>query len=106
MKQYTEFVAKLREFQKSNKDFSQAVKKAVNYCIENGILVEFLKEHGGIIVSVLFAEYDIEIAKRVHVEEVMEEQAIKMLQDGMPIEQILRYTNLPIDTIDQLRQQI
>ena len=104
LKQYAEFVAKLREYQKSNDDYSQAVKKTVNYCIENGILVEFLKEHGGIIVSVLFAEYDIEIAKRVHVEEFAEEQALKMLQDGIPIEQISRYTKLPIDTIEQLRQ--
>ena len=110
LRQYAEFVAKLREFTKQFDDFAQAVQKTVNHCIENNILEEFLKEQGGKIVSILCAEYDPELAKRYYAEEYAEERmeeyaedvAKKLLSFGMPIEQISISTGLPIETIKNL----
>jgi hypothetical protein len=114
LKHYAEFIAKLREFQKTYEDYSQAVKETVNYCIENGILAKFLKEHGGRIVSILFAEYNEETAKRVYAEErieeaveaAVEEAAQKMIQDGVPIEKIVKYFDLTMEAVERLRKHV
>ena len=103
--QYAEFIAKVREFNKLYDDYTQAVREAANYCIANGILADFLREQGGKIVSILAAEYDVEVAKRVSADERAEEIAKEMLQDGESIEKIIRYTKLSTEVITQLRNQ-
>ena len=111
LKQYSDFVAKLRELSKLHKEFAQAVKETVNHCIANDILADFLKEHGGKIVSILTMEYNEELAKRVYAEEYAEAQinernielAIKMLLKSEPIEKIIEYTELPLDVIKSLQ---
>jgi hypothetical protein len=106
LKHYAEFIAKLRELQKTYEDYSQAVKETVNYCIENGILTEFLKEHGGRIVSILFAEYNEETAKRVYAEERIEDAVQKMIQDGVPTEKIVKYFDLTMEAVERLRKHV
>ena len=106
LKQYAEFIAKLREFIKMYDDYALAVKEAVTHCIANDVLSNFLREQGGKIVSILSAEYDVEVAKRVYGEELMEGVALKMLQDGDSIERIIKITELPLETIKELQRQI
>jgi len=107
LKQYSDFVAKLRELSKLHKEFAQAVKETVSHCIANDILADFLKEHGGKIVSILTMEYNEELAKRVYAEEQINERnielAIKMLLKSEPIEKIIEYTELPLDIIKSLQ---
>jgi len=107
LKQYSEFIAKVRELNKLYDDYAQAVKEAVNHCIANDILADFLKEHGGKIVSILSTEFDLEAAMRVHgderVEERNEEIAKNMIEDGEPTEKIIRYTGLSREEIEKLR---
>jgi len=106
LKQYSEFIAKIREFEKMYADYPQAVSKAVTHCVENNILTEFLEEHGGGIVSILATEYNEEIARRVYGEELLEDRNIelakKMLSKGEPIKKIVEYTGLTIETINEL----
>ena len=63
-------------------------------------MAEFLKEQGGRIVSILAAEYDEEIAKRVYGEELLENERIKiarnLLRMSISIEQIASGTGLTI----------
>lgn len=99
LKQYAEFIAKLREFNKACDNYTQAVEKAVKHCIDNNILSDFLKKHGGAIVSILEMEYDVEAAKRVYAEEKVEDIAKEMIADGEPIEKIAKWTKLSVDTI-------
>ena len=102
LKQYAEFIAKLRELTKLYNDYSQAVKEAVAHCIANDILADFLKEQGGKIMSILSMEYDVEIAKRIYAEEMKEEIAEKMLAMGDPIEKVAKVTGLPLDILESL----
>ena len=106
LRQYSEFIAKVREFNKLYDDYTQAVKEAVNHCIANDILAEFLREQGGKIVSILTAEYDVEIAKRVYGDERAEDERVKiarnMISDGEPIEKIMRYTGLTREEVESL----
>jgi hypothetical protein len=101
LRQYAEFIAKLREFTNRCDDYSQAVERAVSYCIDNNVLTEFLKKEGGRIVSIL-STYDPEVAIRVRTEERVEDIAKEMIADGEPIEKIVKWTKLPVDTVKSL----
>jgi len=48
LRQYAEFIARLREFLKQYDSYSQAAGEAVRHCIKNGILTDFLKKEGGV----------------------------------------------------------
>jgi len=102
LRHYSEFIAKVREFQKVYDDFNKAVEEAVHYCIAHGILVGFLKEEGGNIVSIL-STYDEEVAKRVFAEEKIEAIALGMLLEGDTAERVSRITNLPLEIVERLR---
>ena len=105
LRQYSEFVAKLREFQQLYEDFERAVKETVTHCIADDILADFLREMGGKIVSILSTEYNVEVAKRVYAEEKVEDIAKKMLQEGEPIEKVVRYTRLSKEAVKRLLEQ-
>ena len=57
-------------------------------------------------MSILSAEFDINVAKREWTEEGREDKALEiakeMLIDGEPIEKIARWTKLSLDDISQL----
>jgi hypothetical protein len=109
LRQYAEFIAKLREFTKQFDDYATAVKEAVNHCITNDVLAEFLKKEGGKIVSIL-STYDPETALRIRTEERLEEERIEfakgLLLEGDPIEKIVRITKLPVETIKELQSHL
>jgi len=113
LKQYADFVDKLREFTKQYDDYNQAVKKTVEHCIKNNILAEFLKKEGGKIVSLL-STYDPEVARRVLEKEVREdvredmriEIAKEMLADGDPIEKIIKLSKLSREFIENLQNDL
>ena len=106
LRQYAEFIAKIRELNKRYNDYVKAVTEATNYCITNNILADFLKEQGGRIVSILTMEYDVEIAKRIYAEEGREEKASeiakKMLKRNRPIDEIVEDTGLSYEEVKNL----
>jgi hypothetical protein len=106
LKQYAEFIAKLREFSKLYNDYAQAVREAVNHCIANDILAEFLKEQGGRIVSLL-STYDPEVAKRVYAEEYAEERTLEIARDlletNLSLDEISRITRLSHEELERIR---
>ena len=105
--QYSEFIATLREFNKLYDNYNQAVEKAVSHCIDNDILKKFLKQYGGEIVSILTMEYDVEVAKRVYGEELLEDRNIeiakKLLKRGLPVSAIAEDTGLSESYILELQ---
>ena len=58
-------------------------------------------------MSVLTAEFDLEIGKRVYADEKVEDERIEiartMVEDGESNEKIVRYTRLTIEEIERLR---
>jgi len=107
LKQYAEFIAKVREFSKLHDDYAQAVREAANYCIANDILADFLRKQGGKIVSILTAEFDIDVAKRVWSDEGAEDKAIEiaknLLKMKMSIEQVALVTGLTREEVEGLQ---
>ncbi|MCL2015621.1 MAG: hypothetical protein FWG68_05170, partial [Defluviitaleaceae bacterium] len=73
LREYSEFVAKLREFESQYKDYTTAVKKTIEFCIANDILANILREHGGTIMSILFDERNAEWAFEAALDDAVEE---------------------------------
>jgi len=48
---YCAFIAKVREFEQGGADRSKAIEAAINYCINHGILADYLKLHGSEVLS-------------------------------------------------------
>ena len=57
---YAEFVGRVRENLKSNNPLLHAVNEAVEYCIRNDILAEFLKKNRSEVIKMSIYEYDAE----------------------------------------------
>ena len=106
LRQYAEFIAKVREFSKQYDDHAQAVREATNFCIANDILSDFLREQGGKIVSILTTEFNLDVAKKVWRDEQMEEVAIKLLRRNRPIDEIMEDTGLSREEIENLRASV
>ena len=61
---YAEFVGRVRENLKSNNPLLHAVNEAVEYCIRNDILAEFLKKNRSEVIKMSIYEYDAEKVQR------------------------------------------
>ena len=111
LRQYSEFSAKLREMQTLYDDFEKAVKETINYCIDNSILSEFLKENGGKLMSIFATEFDINRAERVWREEAREEGreeekieiAQKLIRLNRPVGEIIEITGLAYEQVERLQ---
>jgi hypothetical protein len=72
---YSAFIDKAREFDRELNDLSAALKKAVEYCIGQNILREFLEAHASEVVNLLFAEWKDEEALEYRYEEGRKDDA-------------------------------
>ena len=109
---YAEFIETVRRFERDGgdavaNDLTTALTLAVKYCIENGNpLADYLRKNEAEVVKMLTNEFDIDAAKRVWFEDGLIEKALqmakKMLQDGVNALTVSKYTDLDLDTIQQL----
>ena len=65
---YAILISKIREFKQNTEDLKDAITKAIDYCIENDVLKEFLLEHRSEVVDMLRMEYD-EAKTMAHIRE-------------------------------------
>ena len=57
LKEYAQYVAKVRSYAKEM-ELSSAVERAVNECIQEGILAEFLQKNRARVIAMSIFEYD------------------------------------------------
>ena len=70
---YAAFVDRIRLTQKNGMELHEAIRDAVIWGIENGILSEFLAQHRSEVENMLMTEFNIDIAKEVWQEEAFAE---------------------------------
>ncbi|MDR2655326.1 MAG: hypothetical protein LBC56_04525 [Oscillospiraceae bacterium] len=119
---YSEFVAKVREYQAAGHSLDEAAELAVKYCISHGIMQEFLLKISSEVLNMLTAEFDMQLAKKIWEEEAREEGreegwaygraegraeeklgiARNLKGLGLPVGQIMSATGLDESTINQL----
>lgn len=82
LKEYAQYVEQVRTFAKDGA-FPEAVEKAVDYCIKNGILADFLSKNRAEAIAMSIFEYDEEKHIRNEREiarEEGEDRAVKLMQ--------------------------
>lgn len=91
LKGYTTFVGLVREHLgsveglrgvKRKRVLRAAIGKAIKQCIERNILREFMLQHGGEVINVLTAEFDINIAEKIWKEEAEEKGKLEGRTEG------------------------
>jgi len=88
---YSMFIDKIREYQKKRKSLEKAARSAINYCIKNNILKEYLKAHSSEVLNMLLGEWNQEEAIEVAREEGHEEErhyVLELLNQGLTVEEI------------------
>lgn len=62
--EYAEFVSITRKYMRERKKAEEALADAVDYCIENGILEEFLRKNRAEVLGMLLEEFDVKKYER------------------------------------------
>lgn len=93
LKEYAQFVDKVRRYNKELNDIRAAIDKTIQECIDEGILGDFLLAHRAEVFDVCLTEYDEEIVKRDLREEGREEVIYAFIESfqelGIPQDIIL-----------------
>jgi hypothetical protein len=76
---YSAFVAKVREFQSSGDSLKKSIERAVFYCINKGILRDYLRQNSSEVVNMLFTEFKLEDAIAVR----SAEAKARRIKEGM-----------------------
>ena len=115
LKDYSLFVAKVKEGIRNGLPTNEAIKQAINYCIEQNIMKNYLKKNAKEVFTMAMLEYNendahaawkaegiaegIEKGMEKGMEKGILTTAVNMLKENIPLEIISRVTNLPTDKI-------
>jgi hypothetical protein len=114
---YSLFFARIRDNQSCGMDFDDAVSESIGYCIDNGIMAEYLETHSSEVRNMLFVEYNQKDAEQVRYEEGFEagekrgekrgeiKTAHNLLKLGVPAETVQKATGLTAAEIRKLQQE-
>ena len=121
MKEYAQYVAKVRKYVSKNIPLEEAVTRAVDECIEEGILAEFLMKNKAEVIKVSIYEYDKEFEEKklrkaeyeagveagieLGERSLLENQIRKKLKKGKPIEQIADELEEAVTTIQRIIEE-
>ena len=122
LKEYAQYVAKVRKYVSKNISLEEAVTRAVDECIEEGILAEFLMKNKAEVIKVSIYEYDKEFEEKklrkaeyeagveagieLGERSLLENQIRKKLKKGKPIEQIADELEEAVTTIQRIIEEI
>ena len=112
LREYAQYVAKVREFA-GNTDLNAAVELAVNECIQNNILAEFLRKHKSEVIAMSIFEYDKEEEEKklreaeyeAGYDEGKKEIIRRMLEAGESVEKITQYTGYKTSELQKLLKE-
>ena len=104
--EYSAFIAKIHFNINELGSLEEALREAVIYCRKHDILNEFLETHASEVLNMILTEWNTEDAKRVWYEEGLEagktEVAMNLFSMGIPVEDIAKAVQLPIEEIQGL----
>lgn len=89
LRDYAEFTSRVRDELKEASSLEEAVELAVDYCIRNDILAEFLSSHRAEVCEVILTEYDEEMHIASEKEISREEGLLKGREEGEGIRALI-----------------
>ena len=103
LREYALYVERVRIYAKQM-PLAEAVEKAVDYCIEAGILTEFLRRNRAEAIKVSIYEYDEELHFRTLKEEGREEGREEGFEQGVNLLNQLNSILIEADRLDDLKR--
>ena len=112
LREYAQYVAKVREYAREA-DLDTAVEQAVNDCIQNGLLAEFLRKNKSEVLAMSIFEYDKEEEERKLREAEYEagynsgkREIIRLMYNaGESVEKISKYTGYEVEELENLLKE-
>ena len=80
--EYSWFTWKVGEYLGNSKDRDEAIARAMEVSVRQGILTEFIQRHGSEVRNMLYAEFNLEDAREVWEEEAREDGLRQGLEQG------------------------
>ena len=107
LKEYMIFINKVREYSDDKGvDIKTAITKAIDYCIEENNMREFLIKHKAEVFSVCITEFDEKIYEAELREEAREEGRTLGLEEGRIFERIEMYKEENYSDMDIMKKLI
>ena len=118
LKQYATLLDKIKDGIKRGMDVENSIIEAVNWCIANDVLKDYLIRHKSEVIGMVLTEYDekkhIKNEKQISWEEGREEGreenrlevATEMLKERYSLDSILRISKLPKDKIMSIAESL
>ena len=112
LKGYAYLVDLIRQNQRQGMSKDKAIRPAIQQCIEEGILADFLQEHFEEVANMLAKEYRFEDELEARAEESMEKGVDKgmgifrALKDNVPIAQIADEFDVKISRVEEMRDML
>ena len=110
LRDYSTLVGKVKEGIRAGLTRKEAISRAVKFCLDNGLMKGYLEEKSKEVFNMLVLQWEQDKAIRASYEdgrddgisEGIEKIALKMIQLGKPLEDILQITDLPLEKIKKL----
>lgn len=117
LNEYAQYVEKVRTYAKEN-NLDNAVERAVNECIHDGILADFLTQNKSEVIAMSIFEYDEKAVRQVYYEDGLEAGLKAGRKDGIKtgilnmlktqkysLEEISEVFQVPVEEIEQIKNQ-
>jgi hypothetical protein len=110
---YAAFIGRVKENRAAGLSADNAIAEAVEYCISNGIMKEYLESNASEVRNMLFTEWNMDDAKRIWREEALEEGmekaaesiAARMLLKGDTPEGVAERVGLSLEKVLRLSER-
>lgn len=110
LREYSTLVGKVKEGIRAGLTRKEAISRAVKFCLDSGLMKGYLEEKSQEVFNMLALQWEQDKAIRASYEdgrddgisEGIESVALNMIQDGEPLDKILRFTKLSVERIQKL----
>lgn len=110
LKEYAQFIERIREYQDSGLTVEEAVGAAVDSCIAQGILADILSKHRAEVMDVFLTDYDEELRMKVigndRVEEYLTGLVRKKLEKGLSEPEIADMLEMDVAQVEAICKNI
>lgn len=106
LRDYSTLVGQVKEGIRAGLTRKEAISRAVRYCLDNGLMKGYLEKKSQEVFNMLVLQWEQDKAIRASYEdgrdEGIESVAVEMIQDGEPLEKIIKFTKLSMERIKEL----
>ena len=106
LRDYSTLVGQVKEGIRAGLTRKEAISRAVRYCLDNGLMKGYLEKKSQEVFNMLVLQWEQDKAIRASYEDgrddAIESVAVEMIQDGEPLEKIIKFTKLSMERIKEL----